>query len=128
MSRTFKDAPEVRRDRKARRFARLERQRKFTFVPSPQPVQPDREPDWDGIADTAMTGVAPAGTTSEERILRLLAAPCPHYGPGGQRISCTEAEDQDRHDYVLAELTAIRLPSDAEIIRATALTQIAGGW
>lgn len=29
---------------------------------------------WDGIADTAMTGVAPPGRTSEERILELLAA------------------------------------------------------
>lgn len=31
-------------------------------------------PSWDAITDTAMTGVAPRGTTSEDRILRLLSA------------------------------------------------------
>ena len=29
---------------------------------------------WEGVADTAFTGVAPAGRTSEQRILELLAA------------------------------------------------------
>ena len=31
-------------------------------------------PGWEGIADTGLTGVAPSGFTSEQRILELLSA------------------------------------------------------
>jgi hypothetical protein len=67
MSRTFKDAPSVRKARRDRRFA----ERPFPYVPAAVPVDP-----WDALAEADTLGVGGRiRASAEQRILELLADP-----------------------------------------------------
>jgi hypothetical protein len=101
MSRTRKDAPEARKSRAARRFA----DREIPFGYTPNLIS------WDELAEAAQTD-----GTRARRLIALLAAPCPHYGPDGGRINCSQAAEHQP------------VTEDLDVLARAELTSIANGF